>query len=226
MALVYAIIPAAGSGQRFGGRKQFQLLGGKPLFLYATETFLSSPLITGLCLTVPEDDIDSVKALTKGLSNKEILVVAGGRERQDSVRNGLEALPPCDIVVVHDGVRPFVTTEVIERTIKGITDSGFGGCVAGLPVKETTKRVDPDGIVRETIDRNGLWSIQTPQTFRREIFQKAVQKSKEDRFLGTDEAMLVERIGERVKMVLGTPYNIKVTTPEDLKIAEAFLKLR
>lgn len=224
----YAIIPAAGSGRRFGGQKQFQLLGGKPLFLYATETFLSSPLITGVCLTVPEDEIATVKALTKGLSKKEILVVAGGHERQDSVRNGLEALPACcDIVVVHDSVRPLVTTDVIERTIKGVTDSTeFGGCVAGLPVKETTKRVGPDDIIRETIDRNGLWSVQTPQTFRREVFQRAVRRSEEDRFLGTDEAMLVERIGERVKMVLGTPYNIKVTTPEDLKIAEAFLRLR
>ena len=223
----YAIIPAAGSGRRFGGQKQFQLLGGKPLFLYATETFLSSPLIAGICLTVPEDDISSVKALTKGISNKEILVVAGGRERQDSVRNGLEALPACDIVVVHDGVRPLVTKEVIERTIKGVTDSAeFGGCAAGLPVKETTKRVDSDGIVRDTIDRSELWSVQTPQTFWRDVFQRAVRKSEEDHFLGTDEAMLVERIGERVRMVLGTPYNIKITTPEDLKIAEAFLKLR
>lgn len=223
----YAIIPAAGSGRRFGGQKQFQLLAGKPLFLHATETFLSSPLITGICLTVPEDEIAAVKTLTKGLSKKDILVVAGGQERQDSVRNGFRALPACDIVVVHDGVRPLVTVEIIERTIKGLSDSAeFGGCVAGLPVKETTKRVDTNGIVCETIDRSELWSIQTPQTFRREVFQRAVQQSEKDRFLGTDEAMLVERIGEKVKMVLGTPYNIKVTTPEDLKIAEVFLTLR
>ena len=202
-------------------------MNAKPLFLHAVETFLSSPLMTGLCLTVPEDDVDSVKALTKGLSDKMILVVAGGRERQDSVRNGFKALPACDLVVVHDGVRPLVTTEVIERTIRGITDSAeFGGCIAGLPVKETTKRADADGIIRETIDRSGLWSVQTPQAFRREIFQRAVQKAEEDHFLGTDEAMLVERIGERVKMVLGSPMNIKVTTPEDLQIAEAFLRIR
>jgi 2-C-methyl-D-erythritol 4-phosphate cytidylyltransferase len=220
----YAIIPAAGQGRRFGSAKQFQLLAGKPLFLHAVETFESSPLIAGICLPVPETDIESVKAwIEKGSLKKILKIVPGGKERQDSVRKGFEAIPPCDLIIVHDGVRPLVTRELIEKTIRGAQECG--SCVVGLPLKETTKRVNPEMFIRETVDRTTLWGIQTPQAFRYEIFQKALEKAQADRFLGTDEAMLVERIGVKIKVIEGSPYNIKITTPEDLRIAESLLSL-
>lgn len=135
---------------------------------------------------------------------------------------GFEALPPCDLVIVHDGVRPFPTAGMIEKTVSEAMN--FGGCIVGVPVKETIKKVDAALSVKETVDRTTLWSIQTPQAFRYEILQKALTKAKEDRFIGTDEAMLVERIGVKVRVIEGSPYNIKITTPEDLKIAEAILR--
>ena len=217
-----AIIPAAGLGKRFGGAKQFQLLAGKPLFLHAVETFESPPLIAGICLPVPEADIESVREWIEKPSLKKVFkIVPGGPERQDSVKKGFEAIPPCDLIVVHDGVRPLVTQDLIEKTIQGAHECG--GCVVGLPLKETTKRVDREMFIAETVDRTTLWSIQTPQAFRYEIFKKALQKAEADHFLGTDEAMLVERIGLKVKVIEGSPYNIKITTPEDLRIAESIL---
>lgn len=219
----FAVIPAAGLGKRFGARKQFLELSGKPVLMHTLSAFERCPAISGVCVAVPQEEIPSVQDMIRQHGLKKVIkTIVGGRERQDSVRLGFQALPPCDIVIIHDGVRPLVTAEVIERTIRGAHE--FGGCVAALPVKETMKRVKPDGTVVETIDRSDLWSIQTPQAFRYEIFRRAVEKSVAENFLGTDEAMLVERLGEKVKVVEGSPYNIKVTLPEDLKIAEGFLK--
>lgn len=223
-----AIIPAAGLGKRFGAKKQFLSLSGKPVLIHTLQAFEDAPSIHEIYVAVPEAEIDSVRNLINDYNLQKIKqVVAGGKERQDSVRLGFQAFSQnpeaCDIIVVHDGVRPLVTTDLIERIIAEASVSG--GCVAALPVKETTKRVQGDIIV-ETIDRSQLWSIQTPQAFRQEIFRRAVDQSVKEAFLGTDEAMLVERIGEKVKVVTSSPYNIKITTPEDLPIAEAFLKLR
>lgn len=221
----YAVIPAAGLGKRFGAQKQFLELAGKPVLIHTLQAFEETPSVTGICIAVPQAEIDSVREMVAKYGIKKVVkVVAGGKERQDSVRLGFEALPPCDVVVVHDGVRPLVTQAIIERTIQGAET--VGGCVAALPIKETTKRVNADRSISETVDRESLWSIQTPQAFQAALFKKAVEKSVKDGFLGTDEAMLVERLGEKVQVVEGSPYNIKVTVPEDLKIAEAFLKLR
>lgn len=220
-----AIIPAAGLGKRFGAKKQFLDLSGRPLLVHTLSAFEHAPSVTDVCVAVPEEEIAAVQGMIRPYNLKKVVkVVTGGKERQDSVRLGFEAAPLSDIVIVHDGVRPLVTPEIIERTIQGAQE--FGGCIAALPVKETTKRVGPDSFIIETVDRNPLWSIQTPQAFRWDLFRRAVEKSVKDGFLGTDEAMLVERLGEKVKVVEGSPYNIKVTTPEDLKIAEAFLKMR
>ncbi len=222
---VYAIIPAAGQGKRFGGAKQLQMLGGRPLFLHAIEALNSSSRITGIVVVVRPDDEKQIKGILQRPSlTKVIKVVPGGQERQDSVRRGFEALPPCDLVLVHDGARPFVNGEIIERVITAA--ERHGASVAGMPVKETIKRVTTGETVVETVDRSPLWSIQTPQAFRHEIFKRAIEKAAADRFLGTDESMLVERLGEKVKVVLGSPYNIKITTPEDLEIAHAFLEMR
>ncbi|HSA58353.1 MAG TPA: 2-C-methyl-D-erythritol 4-phosphate cytidylyltransferase [bacterium] len=221
----FAIIPAAGLGKRFGAKKQFLELAGTPVLVHTLRAFEETPSVQVVCVASPETEVEAVRSLATQFGLRKVLkVVPGGKERQDSVRLGFETAGVCDIVVVHDGVRPLVTPEIIQRTIDGAVECG--GCIAALPVKETTKRTDPDGFVVDTVDRNGLWSVQTPQAFRHEIFRRAVEQSARDGFLGTDEAMLVERIGAKVKVVTGSPYNIKITTPEDLAIAEAFLKLR
>ncbi|HEX5036234.1 MAG TPA: 2-C-methyl-D-erythritol 4-phosphate cytidylyltransferase [bacterium] len=221
----YAVIPSAGLGKRFGAQKQFLEIAGKPVLIHTLQAFEDAPSVSLVCVVAPEAEIASVREMIVKFGMKKARnVVAGGKERQDSVRLGFEALPPCDIVVVHDGVRPLVTSDIIEKTIAGA--QAFGGCVAALPAKETTKKVNADGAILETVDRSQLWNIQTPQAFRRDIFRRAVEKSVKDGFLGTDEAMLVERLGETVKVVTSSPYNIKITAPEDLAIAEAFLKLR
>jgi 2-C-methyl-D-erythritol 4-phosphate cytidylyltransferase len=220
-----AVIPAAGLGKRFGAQKQFLELSGKPVLVHTLTAFENSPSVTGVCVAVPGSEIASVQEMVRRYDLKKIIkVVAGGKERQDSVRLGFEAVGVCDIILVHDGVRPLVTPDIIEETISAALR--FGGCVAAMPVKETTKRVDAEGVILETVDRRTLWSIQTPQAFRYDIFRRAVEKSVKDGFLGTDEAMLVERLGEKVKVVTGSPSNIKITSPEDLMIAETLLKLR
>lgn len=219
----YVIIPAAGQGKRFGALKQFQLLGGRPLFLYALEVFEKSLFIEGIHLMVPETQLEAAGALVRENFLKKVKILAGGRERQDSVKRGFENLPSCDLVMVHDGARPFVTTDILQRSVEGA--KAFGACVVGLPVRDTTKRAGADQTIQETLDRSALWSIQTPQTFRYDIFQKAIKKAEDDQFLGTDEAMLVERLGASIKIIEGSPYNLKVTTPEDLKIAETLLNV-
>lgn len=220
---IHAIIPSAGLGKRFGAAKQFLTLKGKPLLLYALEAFGSFPGIEKICLPVPSVEITATeKLIPKDLLSK-VTVLPGGEERQTSVRLGFESLPPSEVVLVHDGVRPFVSHEMIRRVLEGVEECG--ACIVGIPVKDTTKRSDPKGMVGETIDRRDLWSIQTPQAFRYEIFKEAIHRSQKDKFLGTDESMLVERLGHPVKIVLGSPYNIKITIPEDLKMAEAVFKI-
>ena len=219
----YTIIPAAGSGKRFGGPKQFRTLAGLPLWVHAVLPFQHSPLITGICVTVPEPDLAETKKIvhSEGLT-KVMAVVAGGNERQDSVKNGLAALPSCDVVVIHDGVRPFVTEAEIQETIR--VASEVGACVVGMPTRDTTKKVDASGRVIETLDRSSLRSIQTPQAFRYSLLKKAFEAA--GSFVGTDEAMLVERLGEPVQVMMGSPQNIKITAPEDWVVAEAIFAER
>ena len=126
--------------------------------------------------------------------------------------------------MVHDGVRPLVTEDILSRSLS--TAAEHGACVVGWPVKETIKKVDPENFVRETIDRRALWNIQTPQTFHYEILKRAIVRAGEEKFFGTDESMLGERLGVRVKVILGSPENIKITTPEDFSLAETILKMR
>jgi 2-C-methyl-D-erythritol 4-phosphate cytidylyltransferase len=220
---VFAIIPAAGLGKRFGAQKQFLELAGKPLLIQTLSAFEKTVGIHGVCVVVPESEISSVRKMVADHALRKVsFIVAGGKERQDSVRLGFQTLPVCDVVVVHDGVRPLVTSELIQKMIDAA--SAFGAAIAALPVKETTKRGDAENFVTDTVDRSSLWSVQTPQAFRYDVFKKAVEKSLQENFLGTDESMLVERAGGKVKMVEGSPYNIKVTLPEDLKIAEMYLR--
>jgi len=219
---IHAIIPAAGQGRRFGGAKQFQILAGKPLLLYSLEAFESCSLIQTVCLVVPEGDLDRARDLVRKNKLKKIsLILPGGSERQESVRIGFKALPPSDFIVVHDAARPFVTPDLLLKLIEGAKE--FGGCLAGTPARDTIKRVDPEGMVRETVDRSALWNIQTPQVFRYDLLKKAFEKAVQDHFVGTDEAMLVERLGVKIKVIDGGIGNMKITTPEDLKIAEGLM---
>lgn len=217
-----AIIPAAGKGIRFGGMKQFRELRGKPILLYALQIFETSSLIQDIHLVVPQKDWNLASELVEKYHLQKVSkIVIGGEDRQASVGNGIKSIDRSDFVIVHDGVRPFVTHEIIERVLVGARQEG--ACIAALPVKETIKRASEDGFVTNTIDRLELWSVQTPQAFRFNLFKDAWERAETDRYRGTDEASLMERTGVPVLVVPGSPYNIKITTPEDLEIAEAFL---
>ncbi|QQR79278.1 MAG: 2-C-methyl-D-erythritol 4-phosphate cytidylyltransferase [Deltaproteobacteria bacterium] len=216
---IQVIIPAAGSGKRFGGKKQFLSLWDKPVLLHSLECFEKSSQVTGVIVVTSEDEIDLVQTLIQRSGLKKVhAVIPGGKERQDSVRLGFYQAPLCDMVLVHDAARPFVSLEMIDRLVQGVQE--VGAAVVGIPVKDTLKNV-AGGLVKETVDRNPLWSIQTPQAIRYDIFKKAVELSQKENFLGTDESMLVEKAGFPVKIVMGSAYNFKITTPEDLAIAEA-----
>ena len=221
-----AVIPAGGSGKRMGGRipKQYLSLSGTPILVYTLRIFQYSSLVDRIILAVPKDDLTDVRANIVdryGLS-KVSFIVPGGKERQDSVRNALHYVDDeAEIVVVHDGVRPLVTTALIEKVIKKAGE--MGAVASGLDIKDTVKRIDREGRIAETIPRDFLWLTQTPQAFRREIIIEAYRRAYREGFYGTDDASLVERTGVPVWMVLGDKNNIKVTTKEDLVLCEMML---
>lgn len=222
---VIALIPAAGSGKRMGGdrSKQYLEIGGRPILVHTLQIFDRCEKVSEVCLIVPEDDCAyACEVLDEMRFMKPVKVISGGRERQDSVRNGLDSIYGCDIVMVHDGVRPFVTEDILNRCID--ETQICGATVLGVPVKDTIKSVDEDGNVIETLERKRLWQAQTPQTFKYDLLKEAFRKAYEDSFYGTDEAMLVERLGHKVKVIDGDYRNIKITTPEDMIIAEAILR--
>jgi 2-C-methyl-D-erythritol 4-phosphate cytidylyltransferase len=215
-----AIIPAGGTGRRMGGDipKQYLLLAGIPILAHTLGAFQCSPHIGEIILAVPEADIGEVRrnVVERHGFSRVTLILAGGRERQDSVKNALAHLrDDHGLVLIHDGVRPFVTCEVIERAVAGAKQ--YGAVTTGIPVRDTVKRVNGQGEVVETVPREGLWLTQTPQAFRREVILAAYQRAVADEFYGTDDASLVERMGIPVRMVYGDVENIKVTTPEDLE---------
>jgi 2-C-methyl-D-erythritol 4-phosphate cytidylyltransferase len=176
----------------------------------------------GVILVAPGDRIAATRRLVDRYRVGNVLdVVAGGAERQESVWRGLQAVPGgVRLVVVHDAVRPFITPELVERVIAAGQRHGAATC--GLEVRETVKRVK-GVMVDATLDRQGLWLIQTPQAFRRDLLCDAHDKARRDGFVGTDDAVLVERLGEPVAVVSGLPRNLKITTPDDLEIARLWL---
>lgn len=224
-----AIITAGGSGKRINSRlpKQYLPVGGTPLLVHTIGVFQRSPLVHEILLVVPREDIRRVRSRfvePYGFS-KVAQVLGGGRERQDSVKNGLDAVgEDCDIVLIHDGVRPFISGSLLRLMIREA--AAHGAATAGVPVKETVKRVDPEGIVVETLDRRALWLAHTPQAFRRSVILEAHRTAFRDRFYGTDDASLVERMGHPVRMVPATYENIKITTREDLLLAEFLIGAR
>lgn len=223
---IAAIVPAAGLGKRMGSdqEKQFLELAGKPIIVHTLMALSLNPNISEIYLVTLKEKVEYGRRelVEKYQLAKVSQIVAGGAQRQDSVANGLLALQTIpDLILVHDGVRPLVSQDTINRVIAAAQE--FGAAIAALPVKETIKAVDADGLVRHTLERSQLWTVQTPQVFRYQLFKEALKQAQQQNFYATDEAGLVERIGHPVKVVPGNPENIKITTPEDLAIAEYWL---
>jgi 2-C-methyl-D-erythritol 4-phosphate cytidylyltransferase len=225
-----AVIPAAGAGVRMGGKraKQFLEVDGRPLLAITLARFQAAPSVESIILVVPAGEIDFCRReVVAGFNlDKVEKVVAGGERRQDSVRRGIEATGGrFDRVLIHDGVRPLVQTELIERVIE--VGRKHGAAIAALPAKETVKEVDSEGIVMRTYDRRRVWLVQTPQVFRYEDIRAAHQKAVQEDWTGlTDDALLAERMGISVAVVEGSEDNIKITTPHDLELAAFLLRRR
>jgi len=219
-----AIIPAAGFGVRMKAKipKQFLELDGKPILAITLDKFHNCSLIDGIILVVPADDVEfCISDIVKKYGfTKVINVTAGGKRRQDSVREGISVIEgKCDCVVIHDGVRPFVSPEVIKNSIEAIKNER--AVVAAVQVKDTVKKVGEGGYVTKTYDRKFLWQIQTPQAFRYDDIFNAHMKAEAKAWDEvTDDAMLMEKLGIPVKIIQGSEENIKVTTPHDLEYAE------
>ena len=226
---VAAVVPAGGSGTRMGNEvpKQFLQLGGVPLLIHALRVFESSRTIAEIVVVVPQDAVTycQQELLPQFALSKVSTVTAGGVRRQDSVWNGLQAVDErTKIVVVHDAVRPFVTGAMVEQVVERAGTNG--AAIAAIPLHDTVKRAAPDGTIETTLDRQRLWSAQTPQAFKLELLLEAHRSSRQSGVEATDDAFLVEQIGHHVAIVNGSPDNIKVTRPEDLVMGEAILRLR
>ncbi|MBL0389432.1 2-C-methyl-D-erythritol 4-phosphate cytidylyltransferase [Tumebacillus sp. ITR2] len=221
------IVVAAGSGTRMGSamKKQYLPLDGAPILVRTLQTLAACPTVHRIVLVVAAEDVPYISELIEAYHLSKIGdVVAGGRERQDSVRNGIGALlHNTEIAAVHDAARPLVTPEEVEAVLTAA--KMFGAATLGVPVKDTIKRVD-QGQVRETLQRSDLWAVHTPQAFRCEWLAEAHMRAWEQDYTGTDDASLVEWAGYPVSMVEGLYSNLKVTTPEDLVIAEALWRAR
>jgi 2-C-methyl-D-erythritol 4-phosphate cytidylyltransferase len=229
MSKVTVLIPAAGMGKRMGKAvaKQFLLLGDKPVLAHTLLAFQRSSEIDEIIPILAKEDMESClrEIIEKFNITKVKTLVVGGKERQESVSHGLQKLEKnASIVLVHDGVRPFVTQEMIHEVVESARK---GECVTvGVPLKDTVKEVDDQGMVRQTLDRSRLWAIQTPQAFPAKVLKHAYEESSRHNAVGTDDAMLVERAGGKVRVIMGSYENIKITTPEDLILAEEILKGR
>ncbi|MDW7772385.1 MAG: 2-C-methyl-D-erythritol 4-phosphate cytidylyltransferase [Desulfobulbaceae bacterium] len=223
------IIPAAGSGSRMELPlpKQFIRLGGEPILVRTIRCFLGVKDISRIVVAVSAEHVETTRIMLRTFLSQDLpaklMLISGGRTRQDSVLAGLRALPAgTGIVLVHDGARPFVSREVIKRCLDEAVRSGTA--IAAVPVRDTIKHVDQNGLVRETVDRRDLWQAQTPQAARRELLDQAYELALEIGYQGTDEASLLEHAGYPVTVVRGSEYNIKITLPDDLKIAEGLLE--
>lgn len=218
---VGVVIVAAGGSSRMGGvDKTFAPILGLPLVVHTLDRFELSPLVHQIVLVLAKDSLDLGKQMVQQRGYTKVTnVCAGGRRRQDSVRFGLEQLTACEWVMVHDGARPCLDDAMLGRGLEAAAE--FGSAVAGVPVKDTIKVVSADQTVQETPDRSLLWAAQTPQVFRYRTLLDSHYACTQD---FTDDAAMVESMGHKVKMFLGAYENIKVTTADDLVIAETFLK--
>lgn len=220
------VVVAAGKGTRMGTpeSKQFLLLQDKPVLVHTLERFEGMEQCESIALVTSSNDVDRCREwITQYNLPKVRDIVAGGKERQDSVYEGLKAIQKrgVELVLIHDGVRPFVTEEAVYACCEAAVK--HHAAVLAVPVKDTIKQANAEGVIVATPDRSSLWAIQTPQAFRLEDVMKAHHKAQEEGWVGTDDAMLVERMGIDVHLVEGSYTNIKLTTPEDLLWAEWWL---
>ncbi len=217
---VAVVIPAGGMGARFGRRipKQFIRIQRVPIVTMTVSHFTRHPAVTAIVVAAPESHIERTRrALAPIARRAPLAVVPGGRTRQDSVWLAMQALPDdAEVIVVHDAVRPLITRRLIDAVVRAAAESGAAICA--LPIAETVKRVRDD-VVETTLDRSELWAVQTPQAFRADLLREAHEKARRDSVVGTDDAMLVERLGHPVRVVRGLVENVKITTPEDLRRA-------
>jgi len=229
MSKVTALVPAAGMGKRMGKAvaKQFLPLGDMPMLAHTLLTIQRSSEIDEIIPILSEEDMEScLKNIIEAYHITKVrTLVVGGKERQDSVYNGLRKTDKdTAVIVVHDGVRPFVTTELLRECVEAARKGE--SVAAGVPLKDTVKEVDDKGIVRQTLERSRIWAIQTPQAFPAKVLRKAYDASYKKKEYGTDDATLVERMGGKIRVIMGSYDNIKITTPEDLILAEEILKRR
>lgn len=220
------VLPAAGSGKRMGAgqNKLFLMLQNKPILIHTLQVFEQDQNCTGIWIAVKKEEREYIEGLIKQYEITKIKgLPTGGEERQHSVHACIKEMKNVNIVLVHDAARPFIT----EHIIKQLAETAYfqGAAIAGVRVKDTMKVVR-DGMIEETIDRERLWSIQTPQAFRFDLLAQAEDVAEKVGFLGTDEAMLVERLGHRIHVVESSYENLKMTTQEDLVFGEAILANR
>lgn len=220
------VIVSAGKGSRMKAdiNKQFLKLREKEVIAHTIDKFYNNKNIDEIVVVVREDESEFFKQnIIDKYGYENIKISFGGKERQDSVFNGLKSVDKqCEIVLIHDGARPFVTNEIIDNCIECAKENKCA--IVGVPVKDTIKIVNENGDVCDTPNRNTLWAIQTPQTFNYELIVEAHEKAKKENYYGTDDSMLMEHFGYNVKVVEGSYNNIKITTPEDLKIGEEILR--
>ena len=220
------VIVSAGKGSRMKAdiNKQFLKLGNKEVIAHTIDKFYNNKNIGEIIVVIREDEAEFFQQnIIDRYGYKNIKIAFGGKERQDSVYNGLKIVNiNCEVVLIHDGARPFVNNKIIEDSIKCAKECNCA--IVGVPVKDTIKIVDDENNVCDTPNRSTLWSIQTPQVFKYSLIMNAHEKAKKDNYYGTDDSMLMEYFGYNVKVVEGSYNNIKITTPEDLKIGEEILK--
>lgn len=229
--MTHVVIPAAGRGERMGGKtkKQFLTLCDLPIIVHTLSAFQASSVIDEItCVVSKEDQSHLERLLSEHGLTKVKRILHGGERRQDSVRAAIDLLgkrfPSDEMVLVHDAVRPLVTSDLIERVLEGARK--FGGAVAGLPMADSLKQVSGERFIERSVPREGIWLMQTPQAFSLGTLAAAFLQAAKERFFGTDEAMLVERIGIPIHCVEGSVENIKITTPSDLRLAESLLSGR
>ena len=220
--IVGVAVVAAGESRRMGGiDKMFALLGGEPLMAHCLKIFDSSPLIHAISVATSARNVEPVRNLVRRYELEKVSVVEGGPRRQDSVLNALRELKGSDIALVHDGARPFVDKGMIKKAVCAATESD--AAIAAVPVKDTIKIANPDMSVKNTPPRDSMWAAQTPQAFAYDLILKAHSRIGHDT---TDDAAMIEAIGHPVTLFMGSYDNIKVTTPEDIYIAEAIMQAR
>lgn len=221
------IIVAAGSGKRMnlGMNKQYIKIDGKEMIAHTIDVFYKNENINEIIVCIKQEEENFFKSeILDKYGFKNIKIAYGGKERQDSIYNGLKKLDSnSDIVLIHDGARPFVSHEIINETIQITKEKK--AVVVGVPVKDTIKVVE-NGVIKSTPSREKLWSAQTPQAFQKDLIINAYKNAYDKNFYGTDDSMLVEFLGQQVTMVLGSYDNIKITNPEDINVAKQILNLR